>query len=63
MMLPLSWLYGLPSRRAHLLLVTAFATLIGVSLLLCPTLGHPLLRRTRRVPEPFKESVLAQFSR
>ncbi|MFC9535622.1 hypothetical protein ACFT38_34855 [Streptomyces sp. NPDC056975] len=42
---------------------TAFATPIGVSLLLCLTRGRPLPQRTRRVPEPFKEGVLAQFWR
>ncbi|MGW6755895.1 hypothetical protein [Streptomyces sp. NPDC055006] len=42
---------------------TAFATPIGVNLLLCLTRGLPLPRRTRRIPEPFKEGVLAQFWR
>lgn len=55
---------GREPRAAPILTTgTAFATPIGVSLLLCLTRGRPLLRRTRRVPEPFKEGVLAQFWR
>jgi hypothetical protein len=60
-MLPLTLLYGIPGRRAHLMFLTAVATLTGASLLLCLTLDHPFSSELAVFPEPFKEGLLAQF--
>ncbi|WP_338698769.1 DUF4239 domain-containing protein [Streptomyces sp. Q6] len=60
-MLPLTFLYGIESRRAQLMFVTCVAGLIGVSLVLVLTLNRPFSGELSVSPAPFKEGVLAQF--
>ncbi|MFE2410038.1 DUF4239 domain-containing protein [Kitasatospora sp. NPDC059408] len=57
----LTLLYGIRNRNVRLLFVGSVAALIGFSLLLVPVLDRPFAGELSVSPQPFKESVLAQF--
>ncbi|MER7752548.1 DUF4239 domain-containing protein [Kitasatospora sp. NPDC097643] len=57
----LTLLYGIRSRRVRLLFVGSVAALIGFSLLLVVVLDRPFAGDLNVSPKPFKESSLAQF--
>ncbi|MFD7909045.1 DUF4239 domain-containing protein [Kitasatospora sp. NPDC059747] len=57
----LTLLYGIRSRRTRLLFVGSVAALIGFSLLLVPVLDRPFAGGVSVSPEPFKQSALAEF--
>ncbi|MFD9127840.1 DUF4239 domain-containing protein [Kitasatospora sp. NPDC059571] len=59
--LPLTFLYGIRSRRIQVLFVSSVAALIGFSLLLVLVLDRPFAGELSVSPTPFKEGVLAQF--
>ncbi|MCX5202834.1 DUF4239 domain-containing protein [Streptomyces sp. NBC_00237] len=60
-MVPLTFLYGIPNRKAQLMFVGSVAALIGVSLLLTLSLDRPFAGDLAVPPTPFKEGALAQF--
>ncbi|MEV7026503.1 DUF4239 domain-containing protein [Kitasatospora sp. NPDC093558] len=57
----LTLLYGIRSRKIRLLFVGSVAALIGFSLLLVPVLDRPFAGSVSVSPEPFKQSTLAEF--
>ncbi|MEV6209335.1 hypothetical protein [Kitasatospora sp. NPDC051914] len=59
--LPLTFLYGIRSRRIQLLFVGSVAALIGFSLLLVLVLDRPFAGELSVSPAPFKEGALAKF--
>ncbi|MFG2872401.1 DUF4239 domain-containing protein [Streptomyces sp. NPDC048338] len=59
--IPLTFLYGMRSRRMQLLFVGAVAALIGFSLLLVVVLDRPFAGELSVSPAPYKEGALAQF--
>ncbi|MEU6985725.1 hypothetical protein ABZ946_20195 [Streptomyces sp. NPDC046324] len=59
--IPLTFLYGMRSRRMQLLFVGAVAALIGFSLLLVVVLDRPFAGELSVSPVPYQEGALAQF--
>ncbi|MFF9011585.1 hypothetical protein ACF09C_01225 [Streptomyces sp. NPDC014870] len=59
--IPLTFLYGMRSRRMQLLFVGAVAALIGFSLLLVVVLDRPFAGDLSVSPAPYKEGALAAF--
>ncbi|MEV8096930.1 DUF4239 domain-containing protein [Kitasatospora sp. NPDC085879] len=59
--LPLTFLYGIRSRRIQLLFVGSVAALIGFSLLLVLVLDRPFAGELSVSPSPFKEGALSKF--
>ncbi|MFD7321775.1 DUF4239 domain-containing protein [Streptomyces sp. NPDC059875] len=59
--IPLTFLYGMRSRRMQLLFVGAVAALIGFSLLLVVVLDRPFAGELSVSPAPYQEGALAQF--
>ncbi|GAA4870503.1 hypothetical protein [Kitasatospora terrestris] len=59
--LPLTFLYGIRSRRIQLLFVGSVAALIGFSLLLVVVLDRPFSGDLSVSPQPFKDGALAVF--
>ncbi|MEW1912042.1 DUF4239 domain-containing protein [Kitasatospora sp. NPDC085895] len=59
--LPLTFLYGIRSRRIQLLFVGSVAALIGFSLLLVLVLDRPFAGELSVSPSPFKEGALSRF--
>ncbi|MFD0526944.1 hypothetical protein ACFQ1I_06205 [Kitasatospora arboriphila] len=59
--LPLTFLYGIRSRRIQLLFVGSVAALIGFSLLLVLVLDRPFAGELSVSPSPFKEGALTRF--
>ncbi|GAA2803235.1 hypothetical protein GCM10010441_29930 [Kitasatospora paracochleata] len=59
--LPLTFLYGIHSRRIQLLFVGSVAGLIGFSLLLVLVLDRPFAGELCVSPQPFKDGALVRF--
>lgn len=59
--IPLTFLYGMRSRRMQMLFVAAVAALIGFSLLLVVVLDRPFAGELSVSPAPYREGALAQF--
>ncbi|GAA3006761.1 hypothetical protein GCM10020229_33600 [Kitasatospora albolonga] len=59
--IPLTFLYGVRSRRMQLLFVGTVAALVGFSLLLTLVLDRPFSGELSVSPAPYKEGALAQF--
>ncbi|MEU7580404.1 hypothetical protein AB0B50_22715 [Streptomyces sp. NPDC041068] len=59
--IPLTFLYGIKSRRVHLLFVGSVAALIGFSLLLVVVLDHPFAGKISVDTTAFKVGPLSRF--